>query len=104
MSSLAIASISFACMFGGALLGLFVRTHIPEQQLNPDSRDVVKLGAGLIATMAALVLGLMVSSAKGSYDKVNDGLIQMAANAANLDEILTVIDIDQTIAKIQTRK
>ena len=80
MNSIAIASISFASMFGGALFGVGLRRSLPRDHLSPDSRDVVKLGAGLIATLAALVLELMVSSAKGTFDAVSNGLTQSAAN------------------------
>ena len=59
MSELAIAVIVFACVFGSALLGLFLRAMLPEHHLSPESKDVVKLAMGLIATMAALVLGLL---------------------------------------------
>ena len=51
MSSLEIAGITFACIFGGALLGMFCRTVLPEHHLSADSKDVVKVGMGLIATM-----------------------------------------------------
>jgi len=88
MSSLAIASITFACIFGGALLGMFLRTILPEHHLNPDSKDVVKLGMGLIATMAALVLGLLTGSAKSAFDMQDNELKQSAANIILLDRTL----------------
>ena len=88
MSSLSIALIVFACVFGSAMLGLFLHTVLPEHHLSADSKDVVKLGIGLIATMAALVLGLLVSSAKGSFDRTNEELVQSAAKIVMLDRIL----------------
>jgi hypothetical protein len=63
-----IALIVFACVFGGALLGMFLRAVMPEHHLTEDSKDVIKLGMGLIATMAALVPGLVIATAKSSYD------------------------------------
>ena len=80
--------IAFACMFVGALLGASLRRRMPEDHLPSDSRDVVKLGAGLVATMAALALGLLVSSSKNSFDSVNEGLTEGSANRVNLDRIL----------------
>ena len=73
MSAIAIAVVVFACVFGSALLGLFLRAMLPEHQhhLSSESKDVVKLAMGLIATMAALVLGLMTASAKSSFDIQN---------------------------------
>ena len=63
LSSIAIACIAFAWVFGGALLGLSFRNNLPEDHLSADTKDVVKLGIALIATMAALVLGLLIASA-----------------------------------------
>ena len=63
-----ISVILFACLVGAALLGRRVHRYLPEDHLSADSRDAVKLAMGLVATMTALVLGLLVSSAKGGYD------------------------------------
>jgi hypothetical protein len=57
--------------------------------LASDSKDGIKLALGLVSTMAALVLGLLVSSAKSSYDAERGEVIQMAAKVAFLDRILT---------------
>jgi hypothetical protein len=88
VSSITISILVFGCVFGGALIGLALRTLLPEHHLASDSRDVVKLGIGLIGTMAALVLGLLVSSAKGSYDTQRSELTQMSANLILLDRLL----------------
>jgi hypothetical protein len=88
MTSLEIAGIAFACIFGGALLGMFFRIVLPEHHLSADSKDVVKVGMGLIATMAALVLGLLTGSAKSSFDTQDAELKQMAANVILLDRTL----------------
>src|SRR5215475_1541234 len=88
MSALTMALIAFVCMFGGALLGAFLRPLLPGHHVSADSRDVVKLGAGLIATQAALVLGLLVSSAKGSFDTMNAEITQAGARIILLDHVL----------------
>jgi len=88
MHSLAIASIVFACLFGSALLGLFLRALLPQEHLSPDSKDVVKLAMGLVATMAALVLGLLTASAKSSFDTQNSEVQQSAAHIILLDRAL----------------
>jgi len=66
MSDLLVAGLAFVCAFGGAWLGLLLRRKLPQHHLGADSKDVVKLGTGLLATMAALVLSLLIASAKGS--------------------------------------
>lgn len=88
MSSTTVAFLAFAFIFGGALLGFFLRTFLPEHHLSDEGRDVVKLGAGLIATLAALVLGLLVSSAKSSLDTMNSELTQSSAKIILLDRVL----------------
>ncbi|MEO6846256.1 MAG: hypothetical protein ABI443_02810 [Chthoniobacterales bacterium] len=88
MNSYAVALIAFVCIFGGALLGFVIQYFLPEHHLSANSKDTVKLGAGLIATMAALVLGLLVASAKGTFDTVNAGLMQSGAKIILLDRVL----------------
>lgn len=70
------------------MLGMWLRNVLPEHHLNAETKDVVKLGVGLIGTMAALLLGLLVASAKSSYDARSNELTQMAANTILLDRIL----------------
>jgi len=88
MSSITIGSIVFACVFGGAMLGTALRAALPTQHLAADSKEAVKVGMGLVATMAALVLGLLVASAKSSYDSQNSELTEMSAKIVLLDRVL----------------
>ena len=90
MSSTTISLIVFACVFGGALLGILLHAVLPQHHLGNESKDIVKLGMGLVGTMAALVLGLLVASAKGSYDAQSAELTQMSANVAVLDRALAL--------------
>ena len=64
MNDLLISLLVFAVIFGGALVGVAVRPSLSEKHLQPDSKDVVKMATGLIGTLAALVLGLLIASAK----------------------------------------
>ena len=88
MSAWAVASIVLACVFGGAVTGMLLRPALPEHHLDERSKDVVRLGMGLIATMAALVLGLLVASAKSAYDEQKSGLDHISANLILLDKQL----------------
>jgi hypothetical protein len=90
MSATAIALIVFACVGTGAALGSLLRNKLPPSHLLPDSLDAVKLGTGLVATMSALVLGLLISSAKGSYDAVTTEMTQMSARVIFLDRVLAL--------------
>jgi hypothetical protein len=88
MSSTTIGCIAFACTFGGMLVGLILRARLPVEHLTAESKDVIKLGMGLIGTMTALVLGLLIGSAKTSYDTQRNGLAQLAGNVIVLDRLL----------------
>jgi hypothetical protein len=88
MTHLLIFLLIFASVFGCALLGMAARTRLPNHHLDEDSASSIKLAAGLIATIAALVLGLLISSAKSSYDAVNSDLERNAVNILRLDRTL----------------
>jgi hypothetical protein len=88
MSAWAIALATLVCAFGGAMVGHSLRTVLSGDHLSEDTKDVVKLVTGLIATLSALVLGLLIASAKSSFDAVNDGLEQAAAQVIVLDRLL----------------
>jgi hypothetical protein len=84
-----IAAFVAACTFAAAVLGMALRMRLPAHHLNAEAKDVVKLVMGLIATLVALVLGLLIASANGFYDKQRDELQTLSANIVNLDQILT---------------
>ena len=63
-----VAPIVFACVFASTLLGMRLNAALPEHHLSADTKEAVRIGMGLVATVAALILGLLVASAKGSYD------------------------------------
>jgi len=83
-----ISLIIFVCLAVAVLAGRGLRRLLPEHHLNAETKDAVKLAMGLIATMSALLLGLLVSSAKGSYDTVRSEVIQMASKVTLLDRVL----------------
>lgn len=103
MSSTTISLIVFACVFGGALLGILLHAVLPQHHLGNESKDIVKLGMGLVGTMAALVLGLLVASAKGSYDAQSAELTQMSANVAVLDRALALYGPETKEARAMLR-
>jgi Protein of unknown function (DUF4239) len=88
MSAVSISAIVLACTFGAALVAMFVRRFLPEHHLSADSKDVVKLGMGTIATLAALVLGLLIATAKGTYDTQNGAVQELSAKVILLDGVL----------------
>jgi len=88
MNSLTLSAVAFLLILGGVAVGAMLRNRLPAHHLDSDSRDVVRLGAGLVGTIAALVLGLLIASAKGSFDGQSGQVTQLTADIALLDHIL----------------
>jgi hypothetical protein len=88
VNPMSISSIVFACVFGGALLGMLLRAILPEHHLSADSKSSLSLVMGLIGTMSALVLGLLVATAESSYSTRKSEFTQMSANVVLLDRTL----------------
>lgn len=88
MHSLALSAVVFALMLGGILLGALLRGVLPDHHLSKDSQDVIRLGVGLIATMAALVVGLLIAAAKGSFDTQSGQVRQITADLILIDNLL----------------
>lgn len=94
MTNTTIAVFAFACFFGAALLGMRLRAALPEHHLSADNKDAIRIGMGLVATMAALVLGLLISSTKGAYDTERAEVTQMASKIIYLDRLLSSYGAD----------
>ncbi len=88
MTSLTISGIVFACILGGILVGMLLRSALSSEHLSPESKDVIKLSMSLIGTMTALVLGFLIASAKSSFDTQRNGLAQLSGNVIFLDRTL----------------
>jgi hypothetical protein len=89
MSTTLTAAITFACLCGAILFGMRIG-RLAGHYLNAETRETVRVAVGLIATMSSLLLGLLVNSAKNSYDTVRSEVIQMAARVTLLDRALSV--------------
>ncbi len=103
MTPLAVSLISLGCIFGGMMVGTGLRRVLPEHHLSEDSKDVVKMGTGVVATLAALVLGLLIASAKGSFDTMNKGLVETSSKIILLDRIMAQYGPETKEARDQLR-
>lgn len=88
MDPILMGFVAFACSMAGIGLGLYLRNRLPGHHLSDESKDAVKMGAGLLATLTALVLGLLVSSAKNTFDTMSSGLTQSGAKVIMFDRTL----------------
>jgi hypothetical protein len=88
MNPVIVGMIVFACTLGSSLLGMWLRTVLPEHNLDGESKDTIKVGVGLIATLTALVLGLITASAKSSFDTLDSAVRTTATDILTLDRLL----------------
>jgi hypothetical protein len=88
VTPLGISSIAFACVVGATLVGLFLHDILPKDHLSDDSKDTVKLGMGMVATLAALILGLLIGFATNSFNNMRSEVQQTAANIILLDRAM----------------
>jgi hypothetical protein len=88
MSALLLSLIGFVIILAGAFAGVLLRSALPEHHLADDAKDVVRLGTGLVGTIAALVLGLLIASAKSSYDTQSGQVQHLTADVVLLDQLL----------------
>lgn len=91
MSELSISAVIVLTILGAAWIGGVVRTKLPQHHLNEDTKDMVKVGIGFLATLSAIVLGLLLASAKTSYDTKVEEIQQIAAKVVLLDSNLREI-------------
>jgi hypothetical protein len=85
---MAIGLTVFACVFGGTLFGMYMGKKVAAHHLSADSKEVMKMALGIIGTLAALVLGLLLASAKSSFDAKGNGINQISADLILLDRAL----------------
>ncbi len=97
------AALVFCCLVLAVLLGRVSNLRLSEHHLTAETRDTIKLSLGLVATMSALLLGLLVSSAKGTYDSQRQQVDQMAAKVAALDRVLALYGVESAGVRQEVR-
>ena len=89
MSAIAVGVTVFLCAFGGALFAIFLATVLPKRYLTDASRDVIKITVAMIATLTALVIGLLIASARNSFEAKDSELKRVAGQIVSLDRALS---------------
>ncbi len=88
MSTITISLLVSAVVFAGGLAGLFLNRLLPQDHLTTDTQEVIRLGIGMLSVLASLVLGLLIATAKTSYDSTEHAIRSYAAELALLNETL----------------
>ena len=78
MSLVTVSMVVFACVFGSAVAGMLVTQFLPSKHTSAETKEVVRLGMGLVTTTVALALGLLIASAKSFYDTQSSEMTQLA--------------------------
>lgn len=103
MSSLTIAWVMFACVLTSTMIAMWLARHLPERHYTSESKDVIKMGLGVIGTLTALVLGLLVSATKGTYDAQSGTIKELAAQVAMIDRVLARYGPESSEARARLR-
>jgi hypothetical protein len=88
MNPIGVSLIAFALMVGGAFGGALLRRSLPEHHLDSHAKDIVRLGASLLVTISGLLLGLLISSANGSFAAQRSQVKHLASDIILLDQLL----------------
>ena len=103
MNPFVVAAVAFACSIGGGLIGVWLRPRLPESHLDEDTKELVKIGTGLIGTMSALILGLLVASATSAFSAEDDRVQQLATDFVLLDRGLAHYGPEAADARVKLR-
>jgi hypothetical protein len=82
------AFVVLAVVFCSAILGILLRRILPANHLTDETRGVVILATGVVGTLTALVLGLLIAAASNSFNTKNEEIISMAADVIQIDHLL----------------
>lgn len=96
---LAVGLLVFAFLAAAALFSLWLSPHLPERYRSPETTSNLRLGVGVIASITAIVLGLLISSVKGSFDVASRDVQTLAANLIVLDRTLRFYGPDAAHAR-----
>lgn len=88
MDNVFVGLIAFALIFGGALAGLLAARALPEDHLSPDTRNAVSVSMAVVGTLAALVIGLLISTASRSFSDRSDALEELSSSLIRADRAL----------------
>lgn len=104
MSTLITGLICFVCITAGLSFGFFLQGRLPKHHFASEAKDGIKLGTGLLSTLTAMVLGLLITSAKGSLDTTNAEIVKIGAQIIMLDHILAAYGPETKAVRNQLRE
>ena len=82
------ASVVSLCVFAGGVVGLLLPRVLPAHHLTKETADAVRLGTGMLSVLAALVLGLLVGTARDALDTADRAIRGLSADLIQTDQAL----------------
>lgn len=104
MDAVVTSFVAFGVIVSGAVAGLLLSRVLPERYLSDQTKDVVRLGVGLIATIAALALGLLIAAANGSFQTQRGYIQRIAADVILIDQLLAQYGAEANSAREEIRR
>jgi hypothetical protein len=101
---LAIAVLVFALISAGAFVGAMARRRVPEHHLSEETKSLVSVSTAVVATVSALVLGLLLSNANSSFNAVQGQVTSLSAEILRLDQLLRKYGPDTKPAREKLRE
>ena len=94
MEPIVVSLVILACMVAGVLCGWVLAGLLPSDHLTADGRDTIKVSVAMVATISALVLGLLTADSKSALDGKQEQVRTMASDILRLDRMLAMIGPD----------
>ena len=88
MSSLSLGAMVFLCLFGAAMFGMWLKSRLPDHHLTANSKDAIRLATAVVGTLSALALGLLIASAKSTYDNAETEMRTSVGRVVLLDRVM----------------
>jgi hypothetical protein len=85
------ATAVFLCLLGAAFAGWSSNTRLSSKNLQDDTNATVRLVANLFVVMTSLTIGLMMNSAKNSFDANDRNVRTLATDIILLDRTMRAL-------------
>jgi len=103
-STLIIGLMVLAAILVGALVGVKIRDRLPKHHLTDETKGLVTVSTAVVATVSALVLGLLISNANTSFTRLGGEVTALSAQILRLDHMLRRYGADAEPARNMLRQ
>ena len=80
--------IVLASLFCSAMFGMRIGRILPEHHLTDQTKGVITVSTGMIGTLTAFFLGLLIAAASSSFSTKNQEVVNIGADVIEMDHLL----------------